>query len=118
MGDVAMEERAMTQAQMLETAKILATKRVNTSDFLQVGDYSWISVEVVNGVEVPVEILLRAKKNYDLDEALEDYEFEKNQKQKKAKEKADAKQKELEKSTKRRAARPQKKPKPAENTAE
>lgn len=69
----------MKQFEKLEAAKKLTLARLDTSDFLQSGFYSFLSVEEVEGEEVVVEIKLIAKKNFDVDEALENFEFEKKE---------------------------------------
>ena len=43
-------------------------------DWEQIGDYSWASLEVIDGEEIWVVANLVAKKKFDIEEALEDYQ--------------------------------------------
>ena len=75
----------MNQQEKIAIAKRKTFERLkeDLADFVQVGDYSFASLEDVEGEEWWVVVNLVAKKNYDIDEAIEDYEFKKESKEKK-----------------------------------
>lgn len=76
----------MTQAQKLEEAKKITLTRLQDAlkDFVQCGDYSWGSLEEVKGEEVWTVVNIVAKKNFDIDEAIDEWEFKKEKREKKA----------------------------------
>ena len=57
-------------------------------DFDQCDDYKWMSLEDVDGEEVWTVIGITAKKSFDPDEAIEEYEFKKKAREEKAAKKA------------------------------
>ena len=69
----------MNEQTRLLLAKEACLERLKDSlfDFEQVGDFSFASLEEVDGKEVWVVVNLIAKKKYDIDAAVEDYEFSK-----------------------------------------
>lgn len=77
----------MNQQEKLAAAKKLCLARFGEifQDFEQVDDYSFASLEDVEGEEVWVVVNLVAKKNYDIDTALEDFEIKKEAREKKKK---------------------------------
>lgn len=66
----------MNQQTKLKMAKQSASERLAavTKDWEQIGDYSWASLEVIDGEEIWVVANLVAKKKFDIEEALEDYQ--------------------------------------------
>ena len=76
----------MTQQEKFRAAKDLTVERLPLDDFIQFGEYQYASLERVGEEEIWVEIKISAKKNFDIDDALEEYVFE--QEQKAAKEEA------------------------------
>lgn len=78
----------MNQQEKLKRAKDLTLERIKdfAADAEQIGDYSWASLEIVEGEEVWVTLSLVAKKKFDIDEAVEDYTIarELHEKKKKA----------------------------------
>lgn len=75
----------MNQQQKMAAAKNSCLKRIKgaLADFEQVDDYSFASLEDVEGEEWWVVVNIVAKKNYDIDQAIEDFEFKKEQREKK-----------------------------------
>lgn len=69
----------MNQQQTMKLVKDEALKNELLKEYLeecdQVGDYSWVRlIELPNGEEHFVEILVKAKKpSFDIDEAIEDF---------------------------------------------
>lgn len=68
-------ENKMNQQQKLKAAKDLTKERCKdfVSDCIQIDDYKWASLEEVNGEEIWVVFSLTAKKNFDIDDAVEDW---------------------------------------------
>ena len=66
----------MNQQTKLKMAKQSASERLApvVQDWEQIGDYSWASLEVIDGEEIWVVANLVAKKKFDIEEALEDYQ--------------------------------------------
>lgn len=77
----------MTRREKEAKAKEQASARFNDSDFLRVGPFSWVSMEQVGEEEIVVELSFSARRNYDVDEAVEEWEFQQSQAQAKAGEK-------------------------------
>lgn len=65
----------MNQQEKLKKAKEKTLERLKTfiSDLDQIDDYKWASLEEVEGEEIWVTISLIAKKNFDIDGAIEDF---------------------------------------------
>ena len=70
----------MTQQEKFRAAKDLTVERLPLDDFIQFGEYQYASLERVGDEEIWVEIKISAKKNFDIDDALEEYVFEQEQK--------------------------------------
>ena len=68
-------ENKMNQQQKLKAAKDLTKERFKdfVGDCIQIDDYKWASLEEVNGEEIWVVFSLTAKKNVDIDDAVEDW---------------------------------------------
>lgn len=68
-------ENKMNQQQKLKAAKDLTKERFKdfVNDCIQIDDYKWASLEEVNGEEIWVVFSLIAKKNFDIDDAVEDW---------------------------------------------
>ena len=68
-------ENKMNQQQKLKAAKDLTKERFKdfVGDCIQIDDYKWASLEEVNGEEIWVVFSLTAKKNFDIDDAVEDW---------------------------------------------
>lgn len=68
-------ENKMNQQQKLKAAKDLTKERFKDfiGDCIQIDDYKWASLEEVNGEEIWVVFSLIAKKNFDIDDAVEDW---------------------------------------------
>lgn len=66
----------MNQQTKLKMAKRFASERLApvVQDWEQIGDYSWASLETIDGEEIWVVANLVAKKKFDIEEALEDYQ--------------------------------------------
>lgn len=79
----------MNQQEKMAAAKKSCLARFGEifQDFEQVDDYSFASLENVEGEEVWVVVNLVAKKNYDIDNALEEYALKAEAKAKRQKEK-------------------------------
>ena len=62
-------------------AKALTYERLKTAleDFEQVDEYSFASLENIEGEDWWTVVSIVAKKNYDIDEALEEFEIKKKQ---------------------------------------
>lgn len=65
----------MNQQQKLKAAKDLTKERCKDfiENAIQIDDYKWASLEEVNGEEIWVVFSLTAKKNFDIDDAVEDW---------------------------------------------
>ena len=74
----------MTQQEKFRAAKDLTVERLPLDDFIQFGEYQYASLERVGEEEIWVEIKISAKKNFDIDDVLEEYVFEQEQKAAKA----------------------------------
>ena len=68
-------ENKMNQQQKLKAAKDLTKERFKDfiGDCIQIDDYKWASLEEVNGEEIWVVCSLTAKKNFDIDDVVEDW---------------------------------------------
>lgn len=79
----------MNQQTKLKMAKQSASERLApvVQDWEQIGDYSWASLEVIDGEEIWVVANLVAKKKFDIEEALEDYQDRIETERRKAEEK-------------------------------
>ena len=68
-------ENKMNQQQKLKAAKDLTKARFKDfiGDCIQIDDYKWASLEEVNEEEIWVVFSLTAKKNFDIDDAVEDW---------------------------------------------
>lgn len=69
----------MNQQEKLKAAKNFTQERLKsfTSDAIQIDEFKWASLEEVEDQEVWVVCALTAKKNFDVDEAIEDWEDKK-----------------------------------------
>lgn len=86
----------MTQAQRMEAAKLATYERIKDKleDFEQFNDFSWGSLEEVNGQEMWVMVQIVAKKTFDPDEAAAEWELKKKLRgEKEAKKKASKQEK-------------------------
>ena len=65
----------MNQQQKLKRAKEQTLERLKSfvSDLDQIGPYKWASLETIEGDEIWVTIDLVAKKNFDIDGAVEEF---------------------------------------------
>lgn len=79
----------MNQQEKMARAKALTYERLKTAleDFEQVDEYSFASLENIEGEDWWTVVSIVAKKNYDIDEALEEFEIKKETKRKKQEEK-------------------------------
>ena len=79
----------MNQQEKMVRAKALTYERLKAAleDFEQVDDYSFASLENVEGEDWWTVVSIVAKKNYDIDGALEEFELKKETKRKKQEEK-------------------------------
>lgn len=79
----------MNQQEKMARAKALTYERLKVAlgDFEQVDDYSFASLENVEGEDWWTVVSIVAKKNYDIDGALEEFELKKETKRKKQEEK-------------------------------
>ena len=79
----------MNQQEKMARAKALTYERLKAAlgDFEQVDDYSFASLENVEGEDWWTVVSIVAKKNYDIDGALEEFELKKETKRKKQEEK-------------------------------
>ena len=75
----------MNQQQKLRTAKENALKRFGAvfEDMVQIDDYQFASLEEVEGEEIWVVCALTAKKNFNIDDAVDDWEFKQDTREKK-----------------------------------
>ena len=75
----------MNQQQKLRTAKENALKRFGAvfEDMVQIHDYKFASLEEVEGEEIWVVCALTAKKNFNIDDAVDDWEFKQDTREKK-----------------------------------
>lgn len=75
----------MNQQQKLRTAKENALKRFGAvfEDMVQIDDYKFASLEEVEGEEIWVVCALTAKKNFNIDDAVDDWEFKQDAREKK-----------------------------------
>ena len=74
----------MTQQEKFRAAKNLTLERLQLDDFIQFGEYQYASLEQVGNDEIWVEVKISAKKNFDVDDAVEEFIFEQEQKAAKA----------------------------------
>lgn len=81
-------------------AKALTYERLKTAleDFEQVDEYSFASLENIEGEDWWTVVSIVAKKNYDIDEALEEFEIKKETKRKRQEEKEKKEKKKTSKS--------------------
>ena len=81
-------------------AKALTYERLKTAqeDFEQVDEYSLASLENIVGEDWWTVVSIMAKKNYDIDEALEEFEIKKETKRKRQEEKEKKEKKKTSKS--------------------
>lgn len=79
----------MNQQEKMARAKALTYERLKAAlgDFEQVDDYSFASLENVEGEDWWTVVSIVAKKNYDIDGTLEEFELKKETKRKKQEEK-------------------------------
>ena len=72
----------MNQQEKMARAKALTYERLKTAleDFEQVDEYSFASLENIEGEDWWTVVSIMAKKNYDIDEALEEFEIKKRNK--------------------------------------
>ena len=79
----------MNQQEKMARAKALTYERLKTAleDFEQVDEYSFASLENIEGEDWWTVVSIVAKKNYDIDEALEEFEIKKETKRKRQEEK-------------------------------
>lgn len=65
----------MNQQEKLKRAKEQTLERLKpfVSDLDQIGPYKWASLETIEGDEIWVTIDLVAKKNFDIDSAVEEF---------------------------------------------
>ena len=90
----------MNQQEKMACAKALTYERLKTAlgDFEQVDDYSFASLENVEGEDWWTVVSIVAKKNYDIDGALEEFEIKKETKRKRQEEKEKKEKKKTSKS--------------------
>ena len=90
----------MNQQEKMARAKALTYERLKAAleDFEQVDDYSFASLENVEGEDWWTVVSIVAKKNYDIDGALEEFELKKETKRKKQEEKEKKEKKKTSKS--------------------
>lgn len=90
----------MNQQEKMARAKALTYERLKVAlgDFEQVDDYSFASLENVEGEDWWTVVSIVAKKNYDIDGALEEFELKKETKRKKQEEKEKKEKKKTSKS--------------------
>lgn len=74
----------MTQQEKFRAAKNATLERLPLDDFIQFGEFQFASLERVGDEEIWVEIKISAKKSFDIDDAVEEYIFEREQKAAKA----------------------------------
>lgn len=81
-------------------AKALTYERLKTAleDFEQVDEYSFASLENIEGEDWWTVVSIVAKKNYDIDNALEEFEIKKETKRKRQEEKEKKEKKKTSKS--------------------
>lgn len=79
----------MNQQEKMMKAKNSTYERLKAAleDFLQVDDYSFASLEEIEGEEWWTVTTIVAKKNYSIDEALEEFALKKETKRKRQEEK-------------------------------
>ena len=90
----------MNQQEKMARAKALTYERLKAAlgDFEQVDDYSFASLENVEGEDWWTVVSIVAKKNYDIDGALEEFEIKKETKRKRQEEKEKKEKKKTSKS--------------------
>lgn len=90
----------MNQQEKMARAKALTYERLKTAleDFEQVNEYSFASLENIEGEDWWTVVSIVAKKNYDIDEALEEFEIKKETKRKRQEEKEKKEKKKTSKS--------------------
>ena len=83
------EVSLVNQQEKMTRAKALTYERLKTAleDFEQVDEYSFASLENIEGEDWWTVVSIVAKKNYDIDEALEEFEIKKETKRKRQEEK-------------------------------
>ena len=91
---------ALTTQEKMARAKALTYERLKTAleDFEQVNEYSFASLENIEGEDWWTVVSIVAKKNYDIDEALEEFEIKKETKRKRQEEKEKKEKKKTSKS--------------------
>lgn len=90
----------MNQQEKMARAKALTYERLKAAlgDFEQVDDYSFASLENIEGEDWWTVVSIVAKKNYDIDNALEEFEIKKETKRKRQEEKEKKEKKKTSKS--------------------
>lgn len=78
----------MTQQEKFRAAKNATLERLPLDDFIQFGEFQFASLERVGDEEIWVEVKISAKKNFDIDDAVEEYIFEQEQRALKAEKRA------------------------------
>ena len=78
----------MTQQEKFRAAKNATLERLPLDDFIQFGEYQFASLEQVGNEEIWVEVKISAKKSFDIDDAVEEFIFEQEQKAEKAEKRA------------------------------
>lgn len=81
----------MNQQDKMRAAKNATLERLKEAlaDFEQVGEFSFASLEEVNGEEWWTITTIQAKKKFDIDSAVEEFEFAREQAEIKAQKKAE-----------------------------
>lgn len=94
------EVSLVNQQEKMARAKALTYERLKTAleDFEQVDEYSFASLENIEGEDWWMVVSIVAKKNYDIDEALEEFEIKKETKRKRQEEKEKKEKKKTSKS--------------------
>lgn len=94
------EVSLVNQQEKMARAKALTYERLKTAleDFEQVDEYSFASLENIEGEDWWTVVSIVAKKNYDIDEALEEFEIKKETKRKRQEEKEKKEKKKTSKS--------------------
>lgn len=86
------------QAERMEVAKQQTLSLLNLENFDQCGDWCFAALQEVDGQEHWVTVTLKARKNFDIDEEIENWEFQKKERENKALEKERKKQEKNKKS--------------------
>lgn len=94
------EVSLVNQQEKMARAKALTYERLKTAleDFEQVDEYSFASLENIEGEDWWTVVSIVAKKNYDIDNALEEFEIKKETKRKRQEEKEKKEKKKTSKS--------------------